>query len=181
MDFMKFWQLVEKYPWLPRILVAFNDMLKDPDISYEVVEHFLTPRAVTKGIKYIAFRPWEKLDSSLTSTGSYVELETNNQCESFEGEVYFVCYWHKTEGRPFSLEISNFTKDDVSIGQLIEEVSSQGGIIDVVVRVIATEFETGPSLKNEECKEFGELLQMVLGLRQVSSARSYELFLPPNK
>jgi hypothetical protein len=147
MDFVNFWKIVRKHPWIPRILVGAKQILvEQSETTPTLIDHLFGIDAVENEIEYIVFKPWSKLDlaakhEQLTARDEDNENETAGTLSKHTSHY---CYWHRpTKQRPFTNHITNSDMDNLSkspntrknVRQLIETVTEQGGVIDAVVIV----------------------------------------------
>jgi len=71
MNFVKFWKLVKKHPWLPRIFWFFWEKLDSRDEDSFLNNPSDVGDSLIRMVRetgYISFRPWGKLDLSVSSS-----------------------------------------------------------------------------------------------------------------
>lgn len=191
MDFVKFWKLVDRYPWIPRILEGTSDWNalmegiappKGAHMMPNIIGELYGPRAIAEKIKYIAVRPWRQLDMNQTRE----QDQDNRNIEGVNvyayGELYTVCYFHSSKRKefPFTNSINNSSRSKPehsldlkkSTGDLINQVRAAGLILDavVVVRNAQTVGQgTGDSL----------IENVTAFLKMTNESFTYDIFLPP--
>lgn len=177
MDFKEFWMMVEKHPWLPRILTGWGglkDWQKDPC----VIGDFLNPSQIREVIGYIAFSPWESLDQSSMhqSRSLWRKCDDGSILEIISGVDYGV-FWHGDKEVQFTnaLLIQKNKNADQNIRQIIERIVGGGGVVDLVVRIKTQYCESTPDNRGKTEPEC--LMEAVF--RDFCFTSSYELYLPP--
>lgn len=182
MNFVKFWQAVEKNPWLPRVLFGSWRRLKrypnDPRIIHDV---FGIP-TIRDEIGFIAFRPWQELDLNTPQTGVYVarsEVRKESTVRASQG-MHHVIYWHTNGEESFVRSSNEEVNIPLTLRQMIDAVCAQGGTLDAVVRVITASFSEDPNMSADD-SDADRVRKIMSDIRHGSSRvmASYEIFLPP--
>ena len=176
MDFMKFWRVVEMYPWFLRVLPSFfAEEVTKPITGLDEIVRFLGPTAVQQSIGYIAFRPWANLDRGAKHVCLHSRMDENGRFESHTSGVYFRCLWHREGEERFSSVMDNNGPQDLTVGQLLGNIYEECGSVDVVAKVIFTSSETGKKSRNSNTPE--DILTELI-FSEDKNVSSYELFIP---
>ncbi len=134
MDPQKFWDMVEKDPWLPWVIyvgrqLRIGDLLEDPSLLGEM----LSPRMIKGEIAYIAFRPWEKLDLEFKCKEVTTKKSEGGTSEVTETALDATIYWHKASSDEFS-QVLPLEKDQ-TVREALAKLSrlSEAVTIDAIV------------------------------------------------
>lgn len=174
----EFWKLVEKHPWIPRILIGFTDQIGLFPRKPNVIAEYLSFSAIRERIGFISFRPWSSLD--LMEMPYRMRKETENPQDlstHAKGEAIFhLCCFHRLGSYgDFSDCISNEAKDNQSLNDLIKGAVASGGIVDAVVRVheamLIRDFPADIVM--------GKILNLEEDPTSYNYRHGYEIFLPP--
>lgn len=120
MNLTKFWQLIEEYPWLCKV-IGINDIAQnfDPDDSsgMHAIEFGARLSGCRKRIEYIAFRPPESLDLDTTSWQEVQErtLTAAEQSEFAPDEQDRSIYQEYGDGDPTPEAIKTTRGTDVLV------------------------------------------------------------------
>ncbi len=156
MNFDKFWDLVKKHNWLLSVIARdyLQGLWEDGRVkSLSGLTCFFDREAVTKTIRYVAFRPWNTLDyQSFPELKTHVTEETKIYPQIFqEMRVRYELYYHLEGTEPFSDRLCVNAEHGMSIGEVIDSLSIRvkkavrdtgfGGKVQVVVKVTARAVE----------------------------------------
>lgn len=186
MDFVKFWQLVEKYPWLVRVVIfgpswgKLDSELADYPIS---ICGWFKPSTIKEEIEYIAFRPWNSLDLKVLPCQRSAEKRSGVMAVDSVVSIEYYCYWHARREGEFKRCISSIAGygalnenqiGELSVEQMLGHIREEHGILDGVVR------ESMVSV--QKYKRSTNPFERVINRLQQENDRvtSYEIFLPPD-
>lgn len=186
MNFIKFWNLVARYPWLPRIICPVEYI-----IGPRSTADFLGKSSLGKKISYIAFRPWHSLPNLQTTPDSDdVVIKRPGVYANASMCVYYRCFWHLGREYEFNREIHSVAGrgelkksshnncveiGEVTINQALLEIATRGGIVDAVIKQT--------SLAGRVLKLSGdETLDFINSIGSEETViSSYDIYLPPPK
>jgi len=175
MKYQDFWSLVEKHPWLPRVLFLLWELLeRDPPWPH-AIHDCLSPKALER-VK-IVFLQWEDLDLKATlgncrDDGEGVDGRRMPQEVSISHDVY--CHRPETPDLPFTLRISNQEPiyNELTVQELMGVVQKRGCVVDAVVKLTRIVELSRPHNLTEA------LIDLVKG-GDYPETNIYEIYRPP--
>ncbi len=191
MDYLKFWKMVSKHDWLPRVVAGeLWDLKEHPHL----IRNWFSPKGIKERIKYVAIRPWRRLDlkgisrseSSMVKRGDPViffagdpltfTLPSGGSCGVEKSLVYEFFYHRPKEDKFAGCFTLDGRRENVVVADILKELQGQGMIVDAVVK------HSNVTLSGSDALTGGEnpvqLFLEVIGGNINQNLNSYEIYLP---
>lgn len=187
MDFRDFWMKVDLYRWLPRVLIGEYNYVRDHiALKPNIIGEVYCPSAIRDRIGSIDVLKLADLGMNAMSSGKMMlevrEGDPTEPCEHF----FQACFWHQGGEFAFERVVTNSRyyntareedKNKKTVGQMIEWVRAQSGILDAAVRVHCRSSPQGPPIPKSGigCAHYVRALLD----QKILDVYSYEVYLPP--
>jgi len=170
MRFQDFWSLVEKHPWIPRILFLLWESLEHDPISPHAIADCLSPKAL-RGVEIDLF-DWENLNLNEIRSDS----SDNSERNQLGIGIYHSTYWHRLETTdlPFTRRTSNQDPglEKLTVQQLLQIVMDSGGVVDAVVKMTLI-------IDFKRPKNMIEAIREIIGGEDLPDIHLYAIYMPP--
>lgn len=174
MDFVKFWKMVDEHPWLPGIMCGFVNLRGHVDKDPLNLNSVLGIKAIEGGVRYMCFRPWDKLVLSTKPGWKNIGVLADGKTHPVEAEVFVKCYYHDKRNWPVrSQEVNFFTwsylkllsSKGKTVEKMIETVLNRGWVMNMIVIITQVTEQTVEDSKGRKV--------------QIPDSNSYDIYIAP--